>query len=324
MRDTKRKGPYSRTLRRAPSPNPVAKHLTNARQLLSVHKQVYDSVSKTVQRFRIFVDMHRFAAGGARTPSLLYLASPSGRDSVWFQNAIDTGQLPTSTRLVAVNDGDVATTAATKNVVVRSHTTMEHVLKTTTETFSHVWLDLTCTELTAALLWRVGSVLEDSVGRDCVYITLSKRCRTFDTQLAATGAVCDALAFKITHVEDYTGAGKAATASQKRNMVFFVCSDVANAPRCQREFDPNMEAVGGLVYVPYDPSRSPDTMVWRSRGNTYNHHVGFVKTYRSSPPRFDVSLFDTHGHMKGAVETVLCSKDVVTAEWKARLVAHRP
>jgi hypothetical protein len=317
MQGTKRKERHSGT-------NPVAVHAHNARQLLPAHEQAYDSVSKTVQRFRIFVDMQRFAAGGARTPSLLYLAAPSGSDSVWFQSAIDAGQLPASTRLVAVNYGDVATTAATKNVVVKSHTTMEQVLKTTADTFSHVWLDLTCTELTAELLWRVGSVLDDSVGRDCVYINLSKRGRTFDTHLVVTGAVCDALAFKITHVEDYTGASKANAASQKRNMVFFVCSDVANAPRCQEAFDPNMEAVGGLVYVPYDHRRSPDTMERRSRGNTYDHHVGFVRAYRSSPPRFDVSLFDTCGRVKDAVETVLCDQDVFTATWKARLVAHRP
>ena len=268
--------------------------------------------------------MQRFAAGGAKTPSLLYLASPSGSDSVWFQQAIDAGQLPKKTRLVAVNHGDVATTATTRNVVVKAHTTIEHVLKTTTEMFSHVWLDLTCTELTTEMLWRVARVLQDSAGRDCLYITLSKRCRTLATQLAVTSAVCGALAFKISHVEDYAGASKATVLSTKRNMVMFVCADAATAPRCQKEFDPNMESIGGLVYVPIDHTRPSDTMVWRSKRERYNHHVGFVRGYHCNPPRFQVSFFNIHGCLKDAVDTVLCDENVVTATWTPRLLARRP
>ena len=227
---------------------------------------------------------------------------------------------------MAGNYGGVATSARTRGIGVQSPTTIEHFVKTTTEKFSHVWLDLTCTEMPAELLWDVLNVLHASKGRDSVYVTLSKRGRTLETQILISTAICNALKFKISHAEDYTGAAKATDKSQKRNMIFMAFEDTSKAgrPSQNESFDENFNGVGGLVFVPTSTKREVDTMTWRSRGGRYDVQTAFVKAYSASPPTFTCCFFNTKGVLKTQTEAIACNNVTKTSVWLPRHIIHKP
>jgi len=245
------------------------------------------------------------------------------------------------------------------NVVVHSHTSVEHFVKTTSETFSHVWLDLTCTDAPTELLWNLRPLLRHYTpegsddtpddtpdgrddtpdGRDAVYLTLSKRCRTLEVLLKITTAVCNAVGFKITHMEEYTGTAKATPMSCKRNMLFFVCAPTNSAIKTKfAEFNPNMNAVGSIAYVTRGKAsrtsartsarttsaRSDDTMVWRTRSGKFDANVAFVRKFLPSPDRLACSFFDKKGNLGDAIEIVPCEDVLKTATWTPRLVVHKP
>ena len=202
--------------------------------------------------------------------------------------------------------------------------TIEHFVKTTTEKFSHVWLDLTYTEMPAELLWDVLNVLRDFKGRDSVYVALSKRGRTLETQILISTTICTALKFKVTQVEDYTGAAKATDKSQKRNMLFMIFEATAPSSSQNESFDENLNGVGGLVFVPTSMKREVDTMTWRSRGGRYNSQTAFVRAYTASPPAFTCSFFNTRGVLKTQTEIIPCSNVTKTAVWLPRHIMHKP
>jgi len=293
----------------------------------TVQQTDFSSVTKATHRYRILCDMQRFVANTSSTPSLLYLASPSGSDSEFFQKAIDSKDLPINTRLAAVNCGEIAVSDCPtkfKNVAFHPHTDIEDFVKTTRDTFSHVWLDLTCTEMPTEMLFRLHSVLKSPVGRDAVYVTLSKRCRTLDAQLKIASAVGDATGFKITHMEDYTGTTQTATLSAKRNMLFLACAQsTAGSANHAKRFDENLNAVGCIAYIARQ-ERPHDTMIWRSKRGSVDANVAFVRRFVKSKNAFVCSLFDTKGTLSEATETVSCTDVLKTAIWLPRMIKHLP
>lgn len=292
-------------MRKRVSPRRFEPHEGGSRA--SKRPAVYTSVSKMLHRQRIALDMRSYVAGG-RVPSLLYLGNPDGTDSAFFQATVDDGELPRSATFTAVNDGvfhprvkKMHSVRATENTEILTVAT-----NADTESFSHAWLDLTEREPDPQLMHELNRVLANAAGRDCVYVTLSKRCRSYDDSLVVMTAMCDAWGFKITHVEDYQGGEQ----TVKRNMMFFVLAGKGLvSAQATGAYINEKSIVGCIAWLRRRGGRKPNTMRHKS-GVKYDTHVGFVRAWRASTTNYEVSFFDSDGHLHTAVSESVPPADI--------------
>lgn len=268
---------------------------------------VYTSVSKLLHRQRIVLDMRSYVVG-KRAPSLLYLGNPDGTDSAFFQAAVDNGELPRSATFTAVNDGAFHPRVKKMHNVETSENTEILTVATNANavSFSHVWLDLTEREPDPQLMHELNRVLTNAAGRNCVYVTLSKRCRSYDDSVMVMSAMCDAWQFKITHVEDYQGGEQ----TVKRNMMFFVLAGKGLASaNATGAYINEKSIVGCIAWLRRRSWRNRNTMRHKS-GVKYDAHVGFVRAWRPTTTSYDVSFFNSDGHLQTTVAESVPPADI--------------
>tara|TARA_B100001057_G_scaffold441837_1_gene476759 strand:+ start:924 stop:1916 length:993 start_codon:yes stop_codon:yes gene_type:complete len=308
------KGPNKRTIKQR-----SLQYKSSAMQLLPRQEQFYDSVTKLAHRYRIVIDMALFRNG---PPSLLYICAPSGADSEAFQMAIDSHQLPYNTRLVAVNNGALSKLSRCPNVELREMTSAEDVImRSEKNEFSHVWLDLTEVEPEMRMLFKLARTMRDPHERDCIYISLSKRCRNFAVQLNVMTAMCESVGLKISHVEEYTGSG-----SVKRNMMFFVCQVIKRFARLDNdvEFDENIRAIGSLAFVEQKDGHPREIMEWCTPNGKFMSNQAFVHRYNASTAAYLCSFFDPTGSLRDDKQWIPCEDVLKTTPWNVNWLKHKP
>jgi len=279
----------------------------------------FGSITKTLHRQRIAMDMNAYYTQTGTPPTLALLDSTSLEGSLAICKEMESRGLPTTNKISAVNN--CTFNAHADKIDIFKGKVEDFLSASADDSFSHIWLDLTEIEPDAQMLWNANRVATANV-----YITVNLRCRVYEDSMLVLKAMCTQMGLHITHSEHYCGLQ-----NTRRTMLFVSCVVKPISTQMRGEYNTAFNAIGTIGWVErraaigkaHSKSASREWMVYQRKNKRYDAFVGFVQRYDPLQCTYCIAPFARTGVLTMNTVDVPASSIQKTSIFSKRELRHR-